>query len=289
MICYFTSIPCFSSNTNLNFFLCTSYAANKPNSTSKLMKIHFKVAFMRFVLLILAAVAGMCSLQSCDNDEGYSLDTFAVEIMTAQPISDDTYYFIRDNGETLWPLANSDYRFNPKYRQRAQVNYTMLSDSISGYSHGIKVNWVDGIRTKAIAPFEGERNDSIYGTDPIELIAMEVGGGFLDVLFGANYGNSGESHYINLIPVKGGNESPYELEFRHNAYNDPPLMGAQGLVSFDLSSLPDTEGKTVKLKIKFHTFDGDVIKEVDFNSSVNTYTGSVLLSGTREKLTQNIN
>lgn len=220
----------------------------------------------------------MWTFQSCsdDDDAVYSLDSFVVEIMTAEPISENSYYFIRDNGETLWPLANSDYGFAPKSRQRAQVNYTMLSDSIPGYSHGIKVNWVDGILTKTIAPNENTLNDSIYGTDPIELIAMETGGGYLDILFGANYGNSGESHYVNLIPADSINKASYDLEFRHNAYDDPPLMSAQGLVSFDLSTLPDTGGETVTLRIKFNTFDGEIIKEIDFNSIASTYSGSVL-------------
>lgn len=238
---------------------------------------------MRLFFVMLAAIAGMWTFQSCDNDDdSYSLGAFAVEIMTAQPISEDSYYFIRDNGETLWPLANSDYRFSPQYRQRAQVNYTLLSDSISGYSHGIKVNWVDEILTKAIAPNLGERNDSIYGTDPIKLLAVEAGGGFLDILFGANYGNSGESHYVNLIPSSANDSLSYDFEFRHNAYNDPPMVGAQGLVSFDLSSLPETNGKTVTLRIKFHTFDGDVVREIAYNSAKNTYTGSVLLSSSRK-------
>ena len=38
---------------------------------------------------------------------------------------------------------------------------------------------------------------------------------------------------------------------------------ADGLVAFKLDSLPDTNGKTVKLKLKWKSFDGD--KSVEFN------------------------
>lgn len=232
------------------------------------------------MLILLALAAGLLPfISACSDDDSYSLDKFMIEIMTVKPLGGGEYYLVRDNGETLWPLANNDYTFRPESKQRVQLNYTMLSDSISGYSHGIRVNRVDEILTKPISPNEGIRNDSIYGTDPIELIAMETGGGYLDILFGAEYGNSGKKHFINLIPASENDSTSYELEFRHNAYNDQPLVASQGLVSFDLSALPDTGGKTVKLKIKFHTFDGPVVKEIDYNSNSHTYTGSVLRAG----------
>ncbi len=49
---------------------------------------------------------------------------------------------------------------------------------------------------------------------------------------------------------------PYELESRHNAYGniDSSLRPSAGLVSFKLDKLPSTEGKTVKLKIKYKSF-----------------------------------
>ena len=222
---------------------------------------------MRLFFVMLAAIAGMWTFQSCDNDDdSYSLGAFAVEIMTAQPISEDSYYFIRDNGETLWPLANSDYRFSPQYRQRAQVNYTLLSDSIPGFSHGIKVNWIENILTKSIARYEGAANDSIYGTDPVQIEAMGIGGGYLNVCFGANYGNRGVAHYINLVPVAEQDSLPYVLEFRHNAYNDDALYSARGLVAFDLASLPDTGGKDVELTIRVHTFEGEKEYTLLYNS-----------------------
>lgn len=47
-------------------------------------------------------------------------------------------------------------------------------------------------------------------------------------------------------------ENPYEVEFRHNAFGDVYGEPADGLVAFNLDSLPDTEGKTVKLKLKWN-------------------------------------
>ena len=43
--------------------------------------------------------------------------------------------------------------------------------------------------------------------------------------------------------------NPYEVEFRHNSHGNTWGELADALVAFDLSDLPDTQGKTVKLKL----------------------------------------
>ena len=69
-------------------------------------------------------------------------------------------------------------------------------------------------------------------------------------------------HYVNLIPTTTP-ENPDEVEFRHDANNDYPDRMGDGLVAFKLDDLPDTEGETVKLTLKWKSFSGD--KSVDFD------------------------
>ena len=59
-------------------------------------------------------------------------------------------------------------------------------------------------------------------------------------------------------------DNPYEVEFRHNAYGDTYGNPDDGLVAFKLDELPDTEGKTVKLKLKWKSFSGDKSAEFDY-------------------------
>ncbi len=219
--------------------------------------------FRKYMGLALA-MAGLFGSSACDDDDDYSLGKFAIEIMTVVP-DGSTYYLRRDNGEKLWPFATNypEYNFS---KTRAQVNYTMLSDSIPGYSHGIKINWIENILTKEIAPYLAAENDSIYGTDPVEMIAMAIGGGYLDIRFAANFGGQGVRHLVSLIPAGEDDSDPYSLEFRHQAYGDGALYAAEGLVSFDLSSLPDTQGETVDLTIHFISFDGEKSYKLAYNS-----------------------
>ena len=218
--------------------------------------------FWKYTLLMLTAMS-LFGFSACQDDDDYSLDKFAIEIMTVVP-DGDTYYLRRDNGEKLWPFATNCPGYNSS-KTRAQVNYTMLSDSIPGFSHGIKINWIENILTKNISPYRGAENDSIYGTDPVKIIAMNIGDGYLNIRFAANFGNTGVKHLISLIQDQEVN-TPYALELRHQAYGDNALYAAEGLVAFDLSSLLNTGGQTVELTIKVNTFEGEKSYKLAYNS-----------------------
>lgn len=219
--------------------------------------------FWKYTLLMLTAMLSLFGFSACQDDGDYSLDKFAIEIMTVVP-DGSTYYLRRDNGEKLWPFATNcpGYNFS---KTRAQVNYTMLSDSIPGFSQGIKINWIENILTKNISPYRGAENDSIYGTDPVKIIAMNIGDGYLNIRFAANFGNTGVKHLISLIQDQEVN-TPYALELRHQAYGDNALYAAEGLVAFDLSSLLNTGGQTVELTIKVNTFEGEKSYKLAYNS-----------------------
>ena len=62
---------------------------------------------------------------------------------------------------------------------------------------------------------------------------------------------------------------PYEVEFRHNAYGDTYGTVGDGLVAFKLVGLPDTNGKTVPLTLKWKSFSGDKSAIVSVRSNLN--------------------
>ncbi|MDR2914440.1 MAG: hypothetical protein LBV74_06380, partial [Tannerella sp.] len=130
----------------------------------------------------------------------------------------------------------------------------------------VYINWIDSILTKPIASDLGPDNDSIYGTDPVEIINDWVTiaeDGYLTLRFRTIWGDWSKVHFVNLLP--GSDPSnPYEVEFRHNAYGDIYGREGDGLVAFRLDNLPDTEGKTVKLKLKWKSFSGDKSAEFDY-------------------------
>lgn len=237
---------------------------------------------LRLFTLMTGIVLTSLSLFSCLDDDGYSIgDLYAPEIATVVP-EGNAYYLRLDDGTTFWPAATNYPGYKPKKDQRAVIYYTILGDSIPGYSHPIKVNRIDDILTKALAEDLGNKNDSVYGKDPVQINGLLMGDGFLHFSLTANFGGQ-EAHLVNLFPVKDA-DSPYILEFRHNAFNDPAIAAVQKLICFNLVTLPDTNGKTVDLTIRVHTFNGEKEYTVKYNSDKNQIPENTQMSGKAKSL-----
>ena len=121
----------------------------------------------------------------------------------------------------------------------------------------------------------GEENDTVYGTDPVEIVNDWVTiaeDGYLTLRFRTQQGDYQTKHFVNLL-LSENPENPYEVEFRHNAKGDIYGRYADGLVAFKLDALPDTEGKTVKLKLKWKSFSGE--KSAEFDYCTRKKTGNV--------------
>jgi hypothetical protein len=218
-------------------------------------------------MLGLGLVLATFVFNSCNDDEGYSLDKAWYSIATVHPLDDSKSYWLSlDSGTSLWPVATNIPWYYPKEKQRAIVVYTLLSDAFQGYDHAVKILDLKSILTKSVAENLVDDNDSVYGTDPVELSEMWIGDGYLNIVFEFNYGGN-LVHYINLIE-SDNEDTPYSFEFRHNAYNDEPRYRRKGIVAFDLSSV-DTNGKEVELTILVNTFEGDKAYTIKYDSSKN--------------------
>jgi hypothetical protein len=221
---------------------------------------------LKLFFVVMGVAFASLTFNSCmDDDNGYSLGDMWVSIATARPVNDSSFYLTLDDSTTLWPGAPLYINYQPARPQRVQINYTKLGDNFEGYDHVVKLNRLDTILTKPISENLGAKNDSVYGTDPVEITAMWVGDGFLNIEFKTFFSIDGIPHFVNLLPAETDGD-PYKLEFRHNAMGDRSSSLRYGFVAFDLSSLPDTEGKDVKLLIKANTFEGVKEFEKKYNS-----------------------
>ena len=122
--------------------------------------------------------------------------------------------------------------------------------------------------TKFTAPDLGTGNDEAYGNDPIDIVrdwTTVVEDGFITLRIRAPWGNSSKAHYINMLRNTNG-ENPYEVELRHDARGDIYGPSRDAVVAFNLKDLPDTGGKTVKLKVKWKSPAGTKTHEFDYRS-----------------------
>ena len=87
--------------------------------------------------------------------------------------------------------------------------------------------------------------------------------GYLTLRFRTQQGDYQTKHFVNLL-LSENPENPYEVEFRHNAFGDTEGKMGDALVAFKLDQLPDTQGETVKLKLKWNSFSGEKSAEFDY-------------------------
>lgn len=225
--------------------------------------------------------------QSCLNDDGTDYDLlFPNALVTVKPTAADAFYLQLDERTTLLPVNMTASPFGDK-EVRALVNYTNVDEPSGEYSQAVHINWIDSLLTKPIAPNLGEaENLEVYGNDPVEMVADWVTiaeDGYLTLRFRTVWNEPGKKHFVNLISTNNPADS-YEVEFRHNAYGDTNGHAGDGLVAFSLASLPDTQGKTVKLTLKWHSFTGEKSAQFDYCTRRSTLPAKPEVASVRNSL-----
>lgn len=224
----------------------------------------------RFYFLAALAVTAFSTLASCNKWDDDDYDSYYPDaIVTVKPTSDKEFYLQLDDKTALLPVGTTKLPFGNK-EVRALVNYSKVDlppdadkDKFAG---AVKINWMDSILTKQTKPTKGDQNTSLYGNDPVEILRSwmtVVEDGYITLNFVTTWGNTNIKHEVNMLT--GTNpDNPYEIEFRHNAHGDRYGVQGNSVVAFSLKDLPDTEGKTVKLKLKWNSFSGPKSVEFDY-------------------------
>ena len=215
-------------------------------------------------LILFAAIAAVAVLPSCDvNDEGKGGNTIPNALVTVKPVDADSFYMQLDEQTTLKPINMKGSPYGNE-EVRALVAFDEVNDNPAPYDKAVKVNWMDDILTKSLIVRTAENTED-YGNDPVEIVddwVTVVEDGYITLRFRTISSNTGQKHRVNLVaedPTK-----PYEVTFYHDAEGD--MYGdkmTDGIVAFRLSGLPDTQGETVKLKLRWNSFSG--AKEHDFD------------------------
>ena len=215
------------------------------------------------LLLVLLPVAMIFT--SCEDDRDVS--PLYNGLVTIRYTDSDVLYFQLDDVRTLYPVNMGNSKLWED-GQRALINFYVVDEDDKGFTDAVYVNWIERVLTKAMVESKGVENDSLYGKDPVEIVrdwVTVVEDGYLTLRF-RTYWSGGVTHTVNLLT--GVNPTnPYEVEFRHNANGDLNYYVGDGLVSFDLGKLPDTEGKTVKLTLKWMSFSGPKSVVFDYCTS----------------------
>lgn len=225
-----------------------------------------KVNDMKTSRIIIAAVLGAAvSMQSCTKDDGFSYeDLIPNAVVTVKP-DGDKFYLQLDDNTVIYPSNMTKSPYGDK-EVRAFTNYKLESQS-NGVQIG-NVLWLKALLTKQTVASEGAEKDvEKYGSDPVEIIdafPTVCEDGYLTLRFRALWSRFNYiKHEVNLVTGVDPSD-PYVVEFRHNDHGDIKEIPTEAYVAFRLNQLPDTEGKTVKLKVRYNAPSGKT-KTIEFN------------------------
>ena len=211
----------------------------------------------KFKLFLLAAVAVLPVLQSCNDSDVEGADSMAlVTILNPGGLS-GTFYFKADNGQTLYPsqFAVPTGGYNPEDGQRAFIYYSLLEEKSQQYDYNIKLYGISEILTKDVEEMN-ESNEAEFGDEPIELVKLS-GEDKFDCLISAG-------HKISLVRSASADDTEDPdytlLELRHK----PDDMGSDtsvarsSMASFKLNSYDPAVTQKKGLKIRYKDFDGNL-------------------------------
>lgn len=229
-----------------------------------------RTTFIAFILLFTA----MPMLQSClDNDwDNQYPSLFAIG--TIKVIEGNDYYFTLDEGSKLYPGDTTAlYNYAVVDGQRAFVYFDELDEKKEGYEYNAQIKHIENILTKDIYSMPADKADSI-GDDRINIIEpLWITGDFTNIKYQLYHSNNEEKlHMLNLVineETTGEDDKPdyLNLEFRHNAYNDDPVILGTGLASFKLDNIADLLKSKKGLNIRVNSiYDGMKYITINFKN-----------------------
>lgn len=234
---------------------------------------------MKTFCVAVVATLFATALYSCSGDDDSTIcihEGYSIGVATLKPISGDAYYLQWDDTTTLWPAMGVTPYFGVDRERRVLVNFTVIGNSahkgVEDYDYTVRVNKIDSVLTKQIAPNIGEKNDSVYGIDPVRMKSVWIEDGYINFQF-ETYFDGMTKHFVNLVET----DMPNSLEFRHNAYGNFAGGLGWGLVAFRLDSLPEASGDDeVTLTIRYRSYEGDKSIQLRYKPGSFTDKGSGL-------------
>lgn len=195
------------------------------------------------------------ALQSCDDDEHYSLGDFTRPLWATMRVTGNAFYLECDEWGKLWPVNTDLGWYEPTDGQRVIAVFNPIWDNYQGYDHAVKILSLQNVLTKSVEVLTTE-NDAEFGNDPMTILKGQIGisGGYMNLFFIQNLPEK-QKHRISLVRPEldsdcYGADGYIHLELRYNNYGDVTGIQRQGAVSFNLNSLNfASDCKGIKLKI----------------------------------------
>ena len=183
-------------------------------------------------------------LFSCSDDEQEGIYDSQIELATTQ-IRGEQFYFLLDNGKTIFP--DKEITYDLRDNQRVRILFSVVQENPESFEATATIHSLAFIQVFPIL-----RQEQQSGNDSIGVESIWIGSHFLNFAFYI-YADSKE-HSINLLQTKSLENDSIHFKISHNANNDFPAFRKRGIVSFDIKDLE--RHKPVTLAITVDTYSG---------------------------------
>lgn len=228
-------------------------------------------------LLGVLLLALMPVLQSCNDDDGYSVGDFSWDWATVRTTGGGGYYLEGDRWGIITPVSTSIPWYKAVDGERVIAFFNPLYDVKDGVQ--VKMEGIRDVLTKEVETVRTEEESEEFGNDPIVIYQgdMWLGGNYLNLIFLQDM-PAEEKHRISLVQNRmadgeipgqengenndgdGNNEDDEEvivgedgyvhLELRYNTYGDVTNRYGWGRVSYNLEKFypKDNDGEQPAMK-----------------------------------------
>lgn len=116
-------------------------------------------------LFMAICLAVMPALQSCDDNDGYSLGNFTPPLWATVRVTGNAFYLNCDVWGTLWPVNTDIGWYDAVDGQRVITVFNPLWDNYAGYDHAVKLLRLQNVLTKEVEMLIPETEEE-FGNDP---------------------------------------------------------------------------------------------------------------------------
>lgn len=228
----------------------------------------------KYFLMVLAVVALFAT--SCKREDPVVTSQATA---TAKMLDGGKFFFEVDENLAFVASNMKSFPFDPSVKEQRVAflyaeNEGETPASVPGYATTKSVTIYACEKTLTKDP-EVYDSGKTYKSDFVGLYLTQVfpttmiEDGYLSVSFAMPYLTGSIAHELTLL-TNVDPADPYTVKFVHDSKGDFGPNRIAGLVCFPLKSLPDTEGKTVKLTLKWDSIVSEQEESVKFDYCTRT-------------------
>lgn len=227
---------------------------------------------IKTLMLLFVAALTTAPLSSCDNDDDnyYDYPYFNLATVTLRaPLEDGGRWFMQLNDSTALFANNITSHPYDNKELRAYIRYNNVSTeeprtTKSYYVDVLSLDTIltknmDKLLTKDVEAKEGkDPNAEEYGDDPVEIVnswETVAEDGYMNIRFRTRF-TSGGKHRVSLVHRTDVN-SPYVVEFFHDANGDTEGTVSDGIVAFRLGEKFNEGSEPIEITLKWTSYSGE--------------------------------